>query len=98
MISRDGRKHLNDALKSKIVAMKQYTTLTNQAIAQECECSESTVKYWWSRYKSDGNVLTKPRSGQPEKLSAHQKQEIIDTIEKDPFLTATELAPRYLYI
>lgn len=95
MISRDGRKHLNDAVKAKIVSLKRYTRLNNQEIAQECQCSESTVKYWWSRYQSEGNVLTKPRPGQPNKLSPQQKQEVIDKIEDNPFLTATELAPQY---
>lgn len=55
----------------------------------------STVKYWWSRFQSEGNVLTKPRPGQPNALSANQQREIIEKINKDPFLTATDLARQY---
>lgn len=95
MISRNGRKHLNDAVKSKIITMKRFTHFTNQQIAQECQCCEATVKYWWSRYQSSGNVLTLPRPGQPNVLNAQQKQEVIEKVEEDPFLTATELGREY---
>lgn len=41
MFSRDGTKHLNDALKSKIVSLKLYTAHTNEEISEQCECSVS---------------------------------------------------------
>lgn len=48
-----------------------------------------------SRYQSSGNVLTLPRPGQPNVLNAQQKQEVIEKVEEDPFLTAVELAREY---
>lgn len=75
--------------------MKNHSTLTNQEIANECQCSVSTVNYWWSRYQSNGNVLTKPRPGQVPALNATQEAEIIDQIEEDPFLTATYFGRKY---
>lgn len=95
MLSREGSKHLNDAMKSKVVSLKQYSKLTNLEIANECECSVSTVKRWWSRYGTEGNVLTKPRPGQPRVLDASQKAEIIEMIEEDPFLTAKYIGRQY---
>lgn len=41
MLSRNGNKHLNDAIKSKIITLKLYSTLTNAEIAEECECCVS---------------------------------------------------------
>lgn len=95
MLSREAGKHLNDAVKSKIITMKSFTSLKNREIANECDCSVSTVKYWWSRYGSVGNVLTKPRSGQPKVLNAIEEGEIVDQIVEDPFLTATHLGRQY---
>lgn len=42
MLSRDGRKHLNDAVNSKIIALKNFTTQTNTEIAEQCDCSVSS--------------------------------------------------------
>lgn len=56
---------------------------------------ESTVKYWWARYQSDGNVVTRPRSGRPNSLSLQQQQDIIETIQEDPFLTASYFARQH---
>lgn len=95
MLSREAGKHLNDAVKSKIITMKSFSSFNNQEIANECECSVSTVKYWWSRYSSVGNVVTKPRSGQPKALNALEEGEIIEQIVEDPFLTATHLGRQY---
>lgn len=41
MLVRDGNKHLNDAVKSKIITMKTHSSLTNQEIAEQCDCSVS---------------------------------------------------------
>lgn len=46
MLSREGGKHLNDAIKSKIVTMKSFSSLTNQEIANECHCSVSKITFW----------------------------------------------------
>lgn len=53
------------------------------------------MNYWWSRYRSEDNVLTKPRSGQPKVLNIVEEREIIEKIEEDPFLTATHLGRLY---
>lgn len=53
------------------------------------------MEYWWSRYISEGNVLTKPRSGHPKSLNIAQASDIIRQIEDDPFLTAKEFARQY---
>lgn len=95
MLARQDRKHLNDAIKSKIITLKNHSILTNQEIANECQCSVSTVNYWWSRYQSDGNVLTRTRPGQVHALNANQEAEIINQIEEDPFLTATHFGRQY---
>lgn len=55
----------------------------------------STVKYWWTRYQSDGNVLTKQRSGRNQILKSTQKTEILTRISDDPFLTATYFGRQY---
>lgn len=56
---------------------------------------ENTVKYWWCRYQTDHNVLTKPRSGRPNVLTQLQQQDIIEAIKDDPFLNATHFARQH---
>lgn len=41
MLARDGTKHLNDAVKSKIITLKCYSTLNNKEISEDCDCSVS---------------------------------------------------------
>lgn len=53
------------------------------------------MKNWWTRYRSEGNVLTKPRSGHPKALNIIQEREIIMQIEDDPFLTAKDLSRQH---
>lgn len=42
MLCRVGNKHLNDAIKSKIVTLKLFTALTNEEIANQCSCAVSS--------------------------------------------------------
>lgn len=53
------------------------------------------MKYWWARYNSEDNVLTKPLSGQPNALNLIQERDILEEIENDPFLTAMDLSRRH---
>lgn len=53
------------------------------------------MKYWWSRYNSEGNVKTKPRCGKPNLLSILQEKRIIHEIEEDPFLTAMDISRQH---
>lgn len=52
----------------------------------------STCKYWWHRYRIKGDFKTNPRSGRKRKTNARQDEDILKTIQENPFHTAVQIA------
>lgn len=52
MEGREGNKHLSDAVKAKIITLKNFTNMTYAEIAEECNCSVS-FKFYFERFFFD---------------------------------------------
>lgn len=57
-------------------------------IAEEVEVSRTTVYWWIKRWKSDGSLLTKPRSGRPRVTTKEQEAKIAALVRENPNSTS----------
>ena len=55
----------------------------------------AAVKYWWRRYQSEGNILPRPRQRRRRAITEEQENDIVRTIQENPFLTAIGFARQY---
>lgn len=53
--------------------------------------TKATVRLWIRRYKEEGHVTTRPRSGRPRITSSLQDQTLIDAARQMPYTNAVDL-------
>ncbi|KAK3875460.1 hypothetical protein Pcinc_019672 [Petrolisthes cinctipes] len=56
-------------------------------IAEEMEVSRTTVYWWINRWKNDGSLLTRPRSGRPRVTTREEEARIAETVRDNPDIT-----------
>lgn len=57
-------------------------------IAEVVEVSRTTVYWWIKRWKIDGSILTKPRSGRPRVTTKEQEAKIAALVRDKPNTTS----------
>lgn len=53
------------------------------------------MKFWLRRYQIEGNIANKPHPPKPRLLSEEQENEIVRSMEEDPFQTAIHFARQH---
>lgn len=53
------------------------------------------MKYWWSRYQTEGNIDVKSRPGARKALTEEQEMEIVRTVDENPSTTVISIAREY---
>lgn len=75
-------------MKERELILKLYNEGKKQeVIAAILGCSQSKVSFWILRYKHEGSLNNRPRSGRPTKLTASRLHSLRDII-KNKFLAA----------
>lgn len=77
-------------IKERELILKLYNEGKKQeVIASILGCSQSKVSFWILRYRQEGNLDNKPRSGRPTKLTGN-KLTSLKTIITEKFLNANK--------
>lgn len=64
------------------------------AIAQAQGVSQTTVKKWWRRWETEGDLRDHPRSGPPKKTTPDDDRRIIGEAARTPLISAVEIRNR----
>lgn len=79
-------RELNDVNRGRLVGMME-AGLTQSDVSRRLNIDRSTVRYWWHRWQTEGNVDRIERSGRPSKLTIRMKRTIRTALQKNPWQT-----------
>ena len=61
-------------------------------VARELGVSHTTVQRWWKRWKNDGNVERRKRSGRPRLTNDSTDRKLIISVKRNRFKSVPRLA------
>ena len=80
----------------QIIGLKENGRITNAAISAQLGIPISTIKDVWRRYREDGSVKDRPRSGRPRKSSQRQDRSILRMARRNRVLSSARLRGHWM--
>ncbi|KAK3870731.1 hypothetical protein Pcinc_002785 [Petrolisthes cinctipes] len=81
---------ISEATRGSIVSLHRLH-YTNAQIARELRIAKPTVMRWVERYKLEGNLEARPRTGRPRCTTTQDDQNIKSSIKNDPSSTSLNI-------
>ncbi|KAK4310998.1 hypothetical protein Pmani_017472 [Petrolisthes manimaculis] len=75
------------ALRGRIVGMREAGHSTAE-VCRELGVSHTTVDKWWRRWRAEGDLRDRPRSGAPRRTTPVEDNEIVEEASIHPITNA----------